>query len=51
MAAPDWIMKLIEKGGDANECMQLLKEINQAQDKAEREMRERRRECKRKLKL
>ena len=34
MAAPEWIMKLIEKGGDANECMQLLKEINQAQDKA-----------------
>ena len=34
MAEPEWIMKLIEKGGDATECMKLLKEINESQEKA-----------------
>ena len=45
MASQEWVLKLIENGGDASECRKLLKEINESQEKAaEREARKAERE-------
>ena len=34
MSNPEWITKLLEKGGDVEKCMQLLHEVNASQEKA-----------------
>lgn len=37
MAAPEWVVKLIDKSGMMKECMKLMKEMNESQEKAVKE--------------
>ena len=34
MSNPEWVTKLLDKGGDIEKCMKLLHELNTSQEKA-----------------